>query len=777
VQSDVTESPSETRHLELEFDVAGYVSAAAYDMPEHLVLSAWLEHAPFGAWVVEQVRPKVVVELGTETGFSYFVFCQAVERAGLATRCFAIDTWEGDDQTGFYGPEVYDSVTARNRRYSGFSTLVRATFDEGSAHFAAGSIDLLHIDGLHTYESALHDFEHWLPKLSEQAVVLFHDTNVHDKVFHDKVFGVWRLWSELTERYPHFEFPHGNGLGVLGVGSRQPVEVSRLLSAEGELAGEIRKVYGRLGAGVADREAVESLKREAVARVAELERVRSEAATARADLSVSRSEALSLEVARGEAEESAKRSQMELDFLKNSTWWRLGGPIRTSVTELRGVARPRSERGLPLQSVGGSLVRAAKPMIPINLRRAIVTDFPGFARKVKAIQTSDATSSVDDLIGNAFPLLRPLRAFPTPTKHGRRLTLVTDSINKGSLFGGVGTSIVLVSQLAQRLEASLRIVTRLAPPNPANFGIVLRAQEVEFDQDVEFAFVPVGGHESLELHDRDLFLTTSWWSTWSSVRAVAPERIVYLIQEDERLFYPAGDEQAACSETIADSRIRFVVNTVMLRDHFVEEGFSNIGRRGIAFEPAFPEGLYFREAQRADDPRRRFFFYARPNNVRNLFLHGLAAIDEAIAADILDPVEWRFHFVGSGIPSIQLNRGVVPIVSENLPWPEYAALIRRVDVGLSLMSTPHPSYPPLDLAACGAVAITNRFGAKQDLDRYSSNIVCTDLRQDSIVEGIATAVMLAQDGDSRERNYATQQLSRSWDSSLREVLDELSDWG
>jgi len=396
--------------------------------------------------------------------------------------------------------------------------------------------------------------------------------------------------------------------------------------------------------------------------------------------------------------------------------------------------------------------------------------------QVQTIQTPGAASSVDDLVGTAFPLLRPLRVFPTPTKQGRRLTLVTDSLNEGSLFGGVGTSIVLGSLLAQRLDASLRIVTRLVPPNPANFGIVQRSQEVEFDRNVEFVSIPLEGYESLPLHDRDLFLTTSWWSTWSTIRAVSPERVVYLIQEDERMFYPAGDEQAACSETIADSRIRFVVNTSMLRDHLVQEGFSNIDRRGIAFEPAFPETLFFPEARPADDPRRTFFFYARPNNVRNLFLRGLTAIDEAISADILDPDEWRFHFVGSGIPSIQLNRGVSPIVSENLPWPAYAALIRSVDLGLSLMSTPHPSYPPLDLAACGAVAVTNRYGVKQELNAYSSNIICTDLAHGSIVEGVAAGVRLAQDSMTRHRNYETQNLSRRWDSSLSAVLDWLSDW-
>jgi hypothetical protein len=92
------------------------------------------------------------------------------------------------------------------------------------------------------------------------------------------------------------------------------------------------------------------------------------------------------------------------------------------------------------------------------------------------------------------------------------------------------------------------------------------------------------------------------------------------------------------------------------------------------------------------------------------------------------------------------------------------------------MSTPHPSYPPLDLAACGAVAVTNRYGAKQNLDAYSSNIICSDLDHDAVVEGIAAGVRLARDREARHRNYLSQRLSRSWDSSLAAVLDGLSDW-
>lgn len=73
-------------------------------------------------------------------------------------------------------------------RYGGFSTLIESTFDDALHRFADGSIDLLHIDGQHFYEDARRDFQSWRRKLSDRAVVLFHDTDVPDREF-----GVFRL--------------------------------------------------------------------------------------------------------------------------------------------------------------------------------------------------------------------------------------------------------------------------------------------------------------------------------------------------------------------------------------------------------------------------------------------------------------------------------------------------------------------------------------------------------------------------------------------------------
>jgi hypothetical protein len=219
---------------------------------------AWAGHIPFAFWIVDSLRPRLLVELGTHSGNSYLAFCQAVQGLGLSTACFAVDTWMGDAQSGLYGEEVFVELSRyHDHRYGAFSRLVRATFDEAVQYFSDGSVDLLHVDGLHTYETVRHDFDTWRPKLSERAVVLLHDINVREREF-----GVWRLWEELRARHPHFAFLHAHGLGVLGIGADLPGSVIGLLESTSDASRVrwIRDMFARQGESVVNRLRVDQLR-------------------------------------------------------------------------------------------------------------------------------------------------------------------------------------------------------------------------------------------------------------------------------------------------------------------------------------------------------------------------------------------------------------------------------------------------------------------------------------------------------------------------------------
>jgi glycosyltransferase involved in cell wall biosynthesis len=218
-------------------------------VPRRLVWpESWAGHIPFAFWIIAAHRPRLLVELGVHTGNSYCAFNQAVAHLGLPTRSLGIDHWLGDPQAGFYGEDVYNALRAHHDPlYGAFSTLLRMSFADGRAHAADASVDLLHIDGLHTYDAVREDFETWRDKMSDRGLVLLHDTTVHHGDF-----GVWKFWEEIAARYPAFEFDHSNGLGVAYVGTapiKNPDLAALFAAGDGQERDTIRRYFTCLGEG------------------------------------------------------------------------------------------------------------------------------------------------------------------------------------------------------------------------------------------------------------------------------------------------------------------------------------------------------------------------------------------------------------------------------------------------------------------------------------------------------------------------------------------------
>lgn len=229
---------------------AGVMEAASFRPAWVQEPNSWVGHIPFASWLLGSFPARVFVELGTHTGNSYFSFCQAAKEKNLAVRCFAVDTWEGDPQAGFYQGDVFEMVNAHNQKnYERFSVLLKKTFDAALQDIEDASVDLLHIDGLHTYDAVRHDFTTWLPKLAPGAVVIFHD--ICEK---EEGFGVWKFWEELKQEYPqHLEFEQSHGLGVLRVGSSQTSADFSWLVPGTPKAEAVRRYFTALGFGLLEK--------------------------------------------------------------------------------------------------------------------------------------------------------------------------------------------------------------------------------------------------------------------------------------------------------------------------------------------------------------------------------------------------------------------------------------------------------------------------------------------------------------------------------------------
>lgn len=381
--------------------------------------------------------------------------------------------------------------------------------------------------------------------------------------------------------------------------------------------------------------------------------------------------------------------------------------------------------------------------------------------------------SVEKLLNDRFTNIQPIKTIKI-TRNNYRLNIVTDSLDKDSFFGGVATSLILATQFSNKYKIPLRIITRAAKSSPLAYTEFLNLFKLEKPEKIEyfsdFDRNSNKNHYNLTVSEKDIFLATSWWTAEVIKSINLRKNFFYILQEVEEYFYPNGDEQFLCRSILGDKNINFIVNSKLLYDYYDSMGYQNIINRGIYFEPAFPENIYFyKEKLFRKKPLYKLFFYSRPNNPRNLFFTGLKILDEALFRNIIDKNEWKIYFAGSDIPSIKFKNGVKPIILGRMDWNKYSQFIKSVDLGFCLMYTPHPSYPPLDIASSGGIVLTNKYANKTCLN-YSKNIICEHLDIESMLEGFSAAVELAKNSKERNKNYLSNRIERNWEKSFEKSL-------
>lgn len=301
--------------------------------PERLVHSHWMSHLPFAFWLIDMLRPSLLVELGSYQGASFCAFCQQIENLGLSCEAYAIDTWQGDANMGKYSEDVYADLTAYiQAKYPGFACLARMSFDDALAQFQNGSIDLLHIDGFHSEQAIMHDFESWLPKISDRGVIL-----IHDICARLPGYGGVAAWRQISAQRPTFAFTHGYGLGVVFVGTNAPVALKDLSEMDAAAANGFRhrfqaqgKIYERLFALEQQRLAENN----GAAQKLQAARAALDDQSARAELRLDNLQREQEEERQSHAQEIAKlresilQAELKAQAYANSLSWKLTAPLR-----------------------------------------------------------------------------------------------------------------------------------------------------------------------------------------------------------------------------------------------------------------------------------------------------------------------------------------------------------------------------------------------------------------------------------------------------------------
>lgn len=460
-----------------------------------------------------------------------------------------------------------------------------------------------------------------------------------------------------------------------------------------------------------------------------------------------------------ERQEAAKTAEA-YHTISSSTFWKLTKPARVALDALKVVLNPIKKVMTSLKMCG--FCETAKK-IRRKLSGQAGTQYMQGPHGNGELQKKNKSQ----ITGNPIDGIETVLV----DEAVKRLNLVTDTIDASSLLGGVATALIVATAFANRYGYELRIITRNTEVNPANYINIMKisglepAKKLSFYSDYERFSRPVDFR--MEISPVDLFFATSWWSAQAIKDTTIRQRFFYIIQEVEPFFYNYGSERLMCEQIMDENNIDFIINSHYLRDYFAENK-PNIIRHGCYFEPAFPRELYGKRVF-ASRKRYKLFFYARPNNPRNLYAVGVEFLQKAVNRGILDLSEWDVYCAGQDAPIISFAGGKSSINLGQLSWTEYAKFLSDVDLGLCLMYTPHPSYPPFDVASSGGVVLTNKMLNKQTFD-MCENVVMADLEEAPFLQGFEEAIALAKDMERRKKNYEESTIPRCWNETLEETL-------
>ncbi len=369
-------------------------------------------------------------------------------------------------------------------------------------------------------------------------------------------------------------------------------------------------------------------------------------------------------------------------------------------------------------------------------------DYDVFYPKVKEIesqvQVPKNMSSNEEHVLTAFDVkvdeINPYKFVPQEGGN-KRLNLLVPSINPEHVFGGISTALKFYKELAETLGYDQRIILVDAIPskqglaNFSDFKVVMPGVvSKEKKQIISYATRNDAG---IPVSENDYFMFTGWWTAHCAEEAyeqlkrdhgISPNPYIYFIQDYEPGFYAWSTRYMLADATYrSDNEMIAVFNTQLLKDFFDKNGYSF--KHSFVFEPVLNGSLKAQLDNMGNilSKKKQILIYGRPNTERNAFKLVVAALNKW-AGIYSDSSEWKIISAGEQHENIQLENGVIIESVGKLTIEGYASLLAESYAGISLMVSPHPSYPPLEMATFGVRIITNTF-VNKDLSSFSDNIV------------------------------------------------------
>ena len=327
-----------------------------------------------------------------------------------------------------------------------------------------------------------------------------------------------------------------------------------------------------------------------------------------------------------------------------------------------------------------------------------------------------------------------------------RISLVLPSLAADKVFGGVATGVEIFLQSGGRAGADLRILLDDFDRTVDRAFLEKAARKAGLDPgrvEIQFRSASI---EPVDVRANDLFMAFNWWTALNLRPVIGRQQelfggerkpLLYLIQEYEPQFYPFSSTHLFARAAF-DSRERTwgIFNSSQLHKYFRAQGHAF--EREYVFEPRLSDSLRPFLNAGPVSKEKRILVYGRPNIPRNCFpaiVNGLREWTKTYP----QYSDWTVTSAGVPHKALPIDGGRTMSSLGKLALEDYANLLRKTAVGVSLMSSPHPSYPPLEMAHFGVRTITNRYFCKDLGSAYDNIVSLSDIAPRTIADGLAEA--------------------------------------
>ena len=397
---------------------------------------------------------------------------------------------------------------------------------------------------------------------------------------------------------------------------------------------------------------------------------------------------------------------------------------------------------------------------------------------------SDLDSQATSVINHHEPSVGEFQIVLRPGAPAR-INLVLDSVPTNATRPA-SIAIVLAAMWAKATGRKLRVLTTMERPDPSRIAELLTEFNVAAPAiDLDFAPAAIGA--PIEASPDDLFFTTNWRATKAVRKSIGPQRLVYLISNDERTQYPYGDNWLAANQEMNNAQIKTVIQTQALYDALIQNGVSNIAKTGIWFEPSAAAFLA-NPAPRVDHGADRgaagtqvgapysLVALADPTDPQTLFRALVAGIEWATEHGGLDKSSWQIKLLGNNAKRIVFANSNVGIPVNKVTNAEYRQLLQNSAVGVALSATATPGIAPYEMAGSGLLVVTNTWPGKPDFKNLGSAVITCEPEPAAIGAAILSATQqIEQDGEPHHLRFPTGDVPQfnTWQQNLKHVIEHL----